>query len=65
MLWLCLFNVTYVVCISSAVTFLESPRYRYQAESLIWVMTAMCVATLCTEAAGRRNRKTVSEPQFP
>ena len=65
MLCLCLFNVTYVVGISSAVTFLESPRYRYQAESLIWVMTAMCVATLCTEAAGRLNRKIVSEHQFP
>ncbi len=65
MLWLCLFNVTYIVGISSAVTFLESSRYRYQAESLIWVMTALCVATLCSSLAGRRHPKTVSHPQFP
>jgi hypothetical protein len=44
MLWLCLLNIAYVVAISSAVTFLESSRYRYQAESLIWVATALCVA---------------------
>jgi hypothetical protein len=65
MLWLCLFNVAYVVAISSAVTFFESSRYRFQAESLIWVMTALCVATLCSSLAGRRHPKTVSDPQFP
>ena len=50
MLWLSLFNVLYVVGISSAVTFLESSRYRYQTESLIWVTTALCVASLCSSA---------------
>ena len=40
MLWLCLVNITFVVGISSAVTYLESSRYRYQVESLIWVTTA-------------------------
>jgi hypothetical protein len=57
MLSLCLFNVIYVVGISSAVTFLESSRYRYQAESLIWVMTALCVASLCASATQGLNRK--------
>jgi hypothetical protein len=47
-LWLCLFNVLYVVGISTAVTFLESSRYRYQVESLIWVTTALCIASLCS-----------------
>jgi hypothetical protein len=58
MLWLSLFNVTYVVGISSAVTFLESSRYRYQAESLIWVMTALCVTTLCSSAIRWSHRQT-------
>jgi hypothetical protein len=57
MLSLCLFNVIYVVGISSAATFLESSRYRYQAESLIWVMTALCVASLCASATQGLNRK--------
>ena len=44
MLGLCLLNIAYVVGISSAFTFLEESRYRYQVESLIWVTTALCVA---------------------
>jgi Dolichyl-phosphate-mannose-protein mannosyltransferase len=64
MLWLCLFNVTYVLGISSAVTFLESSRYRYQAESLMWVMTALCVATLCSALTRAAHRKTVSGTRF-
>jgi hypothetical protein len=58
MLWLCLFNVIYITGISSAVTFLESSRYRYQAESLIWVMTALCVTTLCSLVVRREHRQT-------
>jgi hypothetical protein len=46
MLGLCLLNIAYVVGISSAFTFLEESRYRYQAESLIWVTTALCIVTL-------------------
>jgi hypothetical protein len=65
MLWLCLFNVTYVVGISSAVTFLESSRYRYQAESLMWVMAALCVATVCSTLARAAHRKTVIGTRFP
>ena len=65
MLWLCLFNVTYVVGISSAVTFLESSRYRYQVESLMWVMAALCVATVCSTLARAAHRKTVISTRFP
>jgi hypothetical protein len=46
MLFLCLLNVAYVVVISSMATFLESSRYRFQVESLIWLMTAFCIADL-------------------
>jgi hypothetical protein len=50
MLGLCLLNIAYVVGISSAFTFLEESRYRYQAESLIWVTTALCIVTLWSRA---------------
>ena len=43
LLALCLLNIAYVVGISSAFTFLEESRYRYQVESLIWLTTAVCV----------------------
>jgi len=46
MLGLCLLNIAYVVSISSAFTFLEESRYRYQVESLIWVTAALCIFTL-------------------
>jgi hypothetical protein len=54
MLWLCLFNIAYVVVISSAVTFLESSRYRYQIESLIWVAAAACIADFARLSSRRR-----------
>jgi len=60
---LCLVNITFVVGISSAVTYLESSRYRYQVESLIWVTTAVCVADLW-QSTRRTIGKTVSEPHF-
>ena len=53
MLGLCLVNIAYVVAISSAFTFLESSRYRYQVESLIWVTTALCVVNLWAYATKR------------
>ncbi len=62
-LWLCLMNIVFVVGISSAVTYLESSRYRYQVESLIWVTTAFCIADLW-QSARRRIGKTVIEPHF-
>jgi hypothetical protein len=55
MLGLCLLNIAYVVGISSAFTFLEESRYRYQAESLIWVTTALCVVSLWARAARPRS----------
>jgi hypothetical protein len=64
MLWLCLLNVAYVVGISSAVTFLESSRYRFQVESLIWLMTAVCVADLGRWATEKLNSKSVSDSHF-
>jgi hypothetical protein len=62
---MCLLNIAYVVAISSAVTFLESSRYRYQVESLIWVVTAFCLADVWQSVRRHLNRKTVSHPQFP
>ena len=43
LLFLVLFDIAFVVAVSSAFTFLESSRYRYQVESLIWLTTAVCV----------------------
>jgi 4-amino-4-deoxy-L-arabinose transferase-like glycosyltransferase len=56
MLSLCLLNILYVVGISSAVTFLESSRYRYQIESLIWVTAAACLADLSRLSSHRRTQ---------
>jgi hypothetical protein len=64
MLWLSLINITFVVAISSAVTFLESSRYRYQVESLIWLTTTVCIADMWRAAAGQPNGKTVSGSHF-
>jgi hypothetical protein len=63
-IWLCLANITFVVAISSAVTFLESSRYRYQVEALVWVTTAFCVASVWEWTTTRRSSKTVSDTQF-
>ena len=65
MLVLSLLNIGYVVTISSAFTFLESSRYRYQVESLIWLITAFCVADLYARTKpAKLSRKTVSGSQF-
>jgi hypothetical protein len=63
-LWICLANITFVVGVSSAVTYLESSRYRYQVESLIWVTTAVCAASLWGAAISRPTGKSVSDPHF-
>jgi len=56
LLGLCLLNIAYVVGISSAFTFLEESRYRYQVESLIWVTTALCVTGFLARVAMTRRR---------
>jgi hypothetical protein len=53
LLWLCLLNVVYVVAASSAFTFLESSRYRFQIEPLIWVMATASIAALVGHMRGR------------
>lgn len=63
-LGLCLANITFVVGVSSAVTYLESSRYRYQIESLIWVTTAVCVSSLRGSAMRHSTSKTVSDAHF-
>ena len=42
----CAFQIVFVIAISSMATFLESSRYRFQVEPLIWMLTALAVATL-------------------
>ena len=54
---LCVLNIAYVVGISSAFTFLEESRYRYQVESLIWVTTALCVTDVLARVAMTRRRR--------
>jgi len=45
LLLFCIFNVVYVVLLSSAFTIGESARYRYQIESMLWVVGAVgCVS---------------------
>lgn len=45
-LLLCVFQIVFAVGISSAFTFLESSRYRFQVEPLIWLLTALCLTSL-------------------
>ena len=60
MLLLCLFDIAFVVSVSSVFTFFESSRYRYQVESLIWLTTALCVVDLGKSIATRWRAGTVS-----
>ncbi len=46
LLFLCLFQVVFVVAASCIFTFRESSRYRFQVEPMIWVMTAVCLSGL-------------------
>jgi hypothetical protein len=41
--YLCLINIAFVVLASAMLTALEWARYRYQVESLIWIVTAVGV----------------------
>jgi hypothetical protein len=47
----CLFQIGYVVAASSLFTFRESARYRFQVEPLIWLITALCLASLSLRRA--------------
>ncbi len=50
------FQVLYVTAASTMLTFLESSRYRFQVEPLIWALTAACAAWLWN------RRRDVSPP---
>lgn len=43
---LCVFHVVYVVAASTMLTSLESARYRYQIEWMIWLIAALYVSSL-------------------
>jgi hypothetical protein len=55
LLFFCLFQIAFVVAASSLFTFRESARYRYQVESMIWL-----IGTLCLVSLGRSLRNRVS-----
>jgi hypothetical protein len=42
----CVFQVAYVVAASSMLTYLESSRYRFQIEPMIWVVTVGCLVNV-------------------
>jgi hypothetical protein len=44
--YLCVVQILYVVAASTMLTFLESARYRYQIEWMIWLITAQSLASL-------------------
>ena len=52
----CAFQVLYVTAASTMLTFLESSRYRFQVEPMIWVLTGCCLAAFWPA------RRTVSPP---
>jgi hypothetical protein len=54
-LLLCLFQILYVVAASSALTYLEESRYRFQIEPMIWLVTALCLATAYGHLSHRRH----------
>jgi hypothetical protein len=48
-----LFNIAYVVAVSSMFTFRESSRYRYQIEPMMWLTAAVSVALVRSEGVVR------------
>lgn len=42
----CTFQIVFVIAVSSAATFLESSRYRFQVEPFIWVLSAVALVSL-------------------
>jgi hypothetical protein len=55
LLLFCAFQVVYVTAASSMLTFLESPRYRFQIEWAIWLLTLAGVAALRATVARRSH----------
>lgn len=42
----CVFQIAFVVAVSSMATFLESSRYRFQVEPFIWILSALALVSL-------------------
>lgn len=42
----CVFQIVFVVAVSSLATFLESSRYRFQVEPFIWILSALALVSL-------------------
>lgn len=42
----CVFQIVFVVVVSSMATFLESSRYRFQVEPFIWILSALALVQL-------------------
>jgi hypothetical protein len=42
----CTFQIVFVIAVSSAATFLESSRYRFQVEPFIWILSAVALVSL-------------------
>ena len=57
LLFFCLFQIAFVVAASSLFTFRESARYRYQIEPMIWLTTALSVASLWQWVAARLGQR--------
>jgi 4-amino-4-deoxy-L-arabinose transferase-like glycosyltransferase len=53
LLFFCLFQIAFVVAASSLFSSRESPRYRYQIEPMIWLTTALSLASLWQWVGGR------------
>jgi hypothetical protein len=45
-LWFCTLQILFVIAVSSAATFLESSRYRFQVEPFIWILATVALVTL-------------------
>jgi hypothetical protein len=60
----CVLQIVYVVAASTMLTFLESARYRFQVEALIWLLTAACISSLRRRAmvrGGHQDRSGFSQ----
>lgn len=55
LLWLCAFQIGWVVAASTMLTALEWPRYRYQVEWAIWLLAAAAASALVREVAARAD----------
>ena len=42
----CIFQIVFVVAVSSMATYLESSRYRFQVEPFIWILSALTLVSL-------------------